>query len=95
MTLRWSVLRPCDILTSNRSLGFADLPHMRGQSFIRERIKFASPRVALDRCVELLRVECLEPGAKSRQLLGGELFDSFLDILGGGHARDITLTRQA
>jgi hypothetical protein len=27
--------------------------------------------------------------------LGGELFDSFLDILGGGHARDITLTRQA
>jgi hypothetical protein len=28
---------------------------MRGKSFIRECIKFASPRVALDRCVELLR----------------------------------------
>jgi hypothetical protein len=27
---------------------------MRGQSFIRERIKFASPRVALDRCVDLV-----------------------------------------
>jgi hypothetical protein len=27
--------------------------------------------------------------------LGGELFDGLLNVLGGGHTRNITLTRQA
>jgi len=59
---------------------------VRGKSLVGERIELASPRVTLDRGIELLRVERVEPGAKPRQLLRGKLFDGFLDVFGGGHA---------
>ena len=68
---------------------------MRRQSFVGEWIKLAGLHVALDRGIELPCVESLEPGAKSCQLLRGQLFDSFLDVFGCGHAQNITFVREA
>ena len=67
---------------------------MRGESFIRMRIKPAGLGVALDRGVKLARVECLEPRAKSRQFMRGKPFDGFLDVFSGGHAGDIAFARE-
>ena len=57
---------------------------VRGKSFIRMCIELAGPGVALDRGVELLRVEGLEPRAKPCELARGKLFDGFFDVFGGG-----------
>src|SRR5258705_3056096 len=62
---------------------------VRSKGFIREGIKLASLGVALDRSVELLRIERLEPRAKPRQLVRVKLFDGFLDVFGSDHADDI------
>src|SRR3984893_1721574 len=64
---------------------------VRGQGFIRMRIKLAGLGVALDRGVKLPRIEFLEPRAKPRQLARGKLFDGFLDVFCGGHAGDIAV----
>lgn len=53
---------------------------VRGNGFIRKRIKLAGASVALNGRVELLHVEGLEPGTKPRKLARGELFDGFFDI---------------
>jgi hypothetical protein len=66
---------------------------MRGEGFV--RIKLAGLGVALDRGVELLRVECLESGAKPRQLPRGELFNGFLDVFGDGHTKEIAFAGEA
>jgi hypothetical protein len=68
---------------------------VRGESFICMRIKPAGLSVALDRGVKLARVKGLEPRAKSRELARGKLFDGFLDVFSGGHARDIAFARGA
>jgi hypothetical protein len=65
------------------------------KSFVGERIKLSGLRVALDRGVELSRVECFEPGTKPRQLTWGKLFYGFLNVFGGGHVKDIALIREA
>jgi hypothetical protein len=44
-------------------------------SFLGKPIELARLRVAFDRCVELARVESLEPRAKSRQLARRQLLD--------------------
>ena len=62
---------------------------VRGERFFRMGIKPAGADVPLDRGVELLRVNGLEPGAKARQLTRGKLFDGFLDVFGGGHPGNI------
>jgi len=64
---------------------------VRGKGFIRMRIKLAGARVPLDGGVELLRVECREPGAKPRQLARGKLFDGFFDVFGGGHVQTYSI----
>ena len=62
---------------------------VRGKSLFRMRIKLAGAAIPLNRGVELLRIEGLEPGAKTRQLAGGKLFDGFLDVFGRGHVGNI------
>jgi hypothetical protein len=62
---------------------------MGGDSFIRKRVEFAGEGVPLDRGIELFGIECLEPRAKPRKLVRGELFDGFLYIFGGGHIGDM------
>jgi hypothetical protein len=57
-------------------------------------IQLAGVGVTLDRSVELLGVEYLEPRAKPRKLAGGKLFNGFLDVFGGGHLANITFTRK-
>ena len=66
---------------------------VRGKGFIRVRVKLAGTGVPLNRSVELLRVEGLEPDAKPRELARGELFDGFLDVFGGGDVDDIAFAR--
>ena len=68
---------------------------MGGKSFVRERIKLAGADIPLNRGVELLRVEGLEPGTKPRELARGELFNGFLDVFGSGHVEDIAFAREA
>ena len=68
---------------------------MRRKGLIGECVELACLRVALDRGIELSRVESLEPGAKPRELSRGELFNGLLDVLGGGHAQDIALVEEA
>ena len=68
---------------------------MRGKGFIGVRIELAGARIALDRGVKLLRIERLEPRAKSRQLARVEPFDSFFNVFGGGHGPHIALPREA
>ena len=58
---------------------------MRGKGFVRVRIKLAGARVPFNGSVELLRVEGLEPRAKSRQLPWSKLFDGLFEVFGGGH----------
>ena len=48
---------------------------MGGKGLFRVRVKLAGADVPLDGGIKLLRVECLEPGAKPRQLVGCKLFD--------------------
>jgi hypothetical protein len=60
------------------------------KGFVRMCIKLAGARVPLNRGVELLRVEGLEPRTKPRQLARGELFDGFLDVFGSGHAWSVS-----
>ena len=68
---------------------------MRGkENFFRKCIKLAGGSVTLDRGVESLGVEYLEPRAKPRKLTRGELLHGFLDIFGGGHPGNITLCPQ-
>ena len=62
---------------------------MGGKRFFGKGVKLSRVRVPLDRTVELRRIESLEPRAKPRQLARRELFDSFLDVFGGGHVGDI------
>lgn len=50
---------------------------VRRKSFLGERIKLACLRVALDRGVELLRVEYFVPRAKPRQFLRGSCSMAF------------------
>jgi hypothetical protein len=69
---------------------FARVPGaVRGERFFRLRIELASMCIPLNRGVKSLGVKDLEPGAKPRQLAGGELFDGFLDIFGGGHITNV------
>lgn len=68
---------------------------VRRKSLVSERVKLARLRVALDRGIERLRVESLEPGAKPRELSRGELFNGLLNIFGGVHAQDIALVEEA
>ena len=68
---------------------------VRGESFIRMRIKLAGPSVPFDGGVELLCVEGLKPRAKPHQLARGKLLDGFLNVFGSGHAGDIALGRGA
>ena len=68
---------------------------VRGEGFVRVRIKLAGADIPLDRSVELLRVEGLEPDAKPCELARGELFNGFLDFFGGGHVGDIAFARGA
>jgi hypothetical protein len=56
-----------------------------GKSFFRMGVKFASARVSLDGGIELLGIKGLEPGAKPRQFVRGELLNGFLDIFGCRH----------
>jgi hypothetical protein len=67
---------------------------MRGKGFFRECIKLAGLGVTLDRGVELLSVEYLEPCAKPRKLARGKLFNGFLDVFGSGHPGNVTFTRK-
>ena len=62
---------------------------MRGKGFFRVRVKLAGARVPFNDSVELLRVEGLEPRAKSRQLPWSQLFDGLFDVFGSGHVGDI------
>src|SRR4029077_3222345 len=57
-----------------------------GKRFICIGIELTRAGVALDRGVELLSVECLEPRTKPRQFLRSKLHYGFLDVFGGGHA---------
>jgi len=68
---------------------------VRRKSLVSVRVKLARLRVALDRGIELLRVESLEPGAKPRELSRGELFNGLLDVFSGGHVQDIALPDEA
>jgi hypothetical protein len=45
--------------------------------------------VLLDRRIELLRIEGLEPGAQPSKLAGRKPLDCLFDVFCGGHARDI------
>jgi hypothetical protein len=60
---------------------------MRGESFIRMRVKLPGVCVLFNGKIELLGVEYLEPRAKPRKLARGKLFDGLLDVFGGGHSR--------
>ena len=62
---------------------------MRGESAFGKGIKFAGADTLFNRSVELLGVEGLEPGAKTRQLVRRKLFDGFLDFFGGVHVGNI------
>jgi len=68
---------------------------VRGKSFIRMRIQLAGMGIPLDRGIELLRVEGLEPRAKPRQLARGKQRDGFLDVFGGGHVENRVSVREA
>jgi hypothetical protein len=63
------------------------------ESFVRVRIELAGVGVPLDGGVELTRVKCFEPRAKTRELARGKLFDGFLDVFGGGHGENIAFVR--
>jgi len=67
---------------------------MRGKRFFRRCIKLPGAGVTLDRRVELLGVEHLEPRAKPRKLARGKLFNGFLDFFSGGHIGNITFVRE-
>ena len=67
---------------------------MCGKGFFRERIKLAGVGVTLDRGIELLGVEYLEPCAKPRKLARGKLFNGFLDVFGSGHPENISFTHK-
>ena len=62
---------------------------MSGKGLFRMRVKFAGACIARDGGVELLGIKGFEPGTKARQLARGELFNGFLDILGGRHGQNI------
>lgn len=66
---------------------------MRGESFLRMFIEPAGACVPLNGGIELFGVEGFEPRAKPCKLARGELFDGFLDVFGGGHAKDIASVR--
>jgi hypothetical protein len=66
---------------------------VRGKGFFRKFIKLAATGVTLDRGVELLGVEYLEPRAKPRELARYKRFNGFLDVFSGGHLGNITLAR--
>ena len=68
---------------------------MGGKRFFSGRIKFAGARVPLDRSIEPLRVECLEPGAKPRQFAPRKLLDSLFEVFGGGHLVSIAFAAYA
>ena len=66
---------------------------VRGNGFVRRRIKLAGVCVPLDCGVELLRVENLVPGTKPRQLGRGKLRNGFFDVFGSRHPGNIALAR--
>src|SRR5579872_1062105 len=67
---------------------------MRGQRFICVGVKLARAGITLDRRVKLLRIERLEPGAKSRQLVWRKLLDGLFNIFGGGHRGNIAIVER-
>lgn len=95
--LEWQCLvgRPEFLVRRNASQFTRAAGAVRRKSLVSVRVKLARLRVALDRGIELLRVESLEPGAKPRQLLRGELFNCLLDVFGGGHVQHIALIEEA
>ena len=68
---------------------------MRRKSLVSQWVELARLHVALDRGIERLRVESLEPGAKPREFSRGELFNGLLNVFGGGHASDIASVEKA
>ena len=63
-----------------------------GEGLIRESVQLSGARIALDRRVESRGIERLEPGAKPRELAGGEPLNSLLDFFGGDHMPYIAST---
>jgi hypothetical protein len=64
-----------------------------GESLIRPCIELEGVGVALDGGIALSHVKCLELCAKMLELARGKLFDSFLDVFGGGHTENIAFAR--
>jgi hypothetical protein len=65
---------------------------VRGKGLFRKRIKPAGTGVALDGGIELLRVECLKPCAKTRQLARRKLFDGCFDVFGCSHDANVAFS---
>ncbi len=64
-----------------------------GKRLVGEAIEFAGLSVALDLLIEARGVECLEPVAKSGELVGRELGDGFFEVFDGHSSICITTSR--
>jgi len=85
--------RPRILVTRNASQWARAPGAVRGNGFVRKRIKLAGVCAPLDCGVELLRVENLVPGTKPRQLGRGKLRNGFFDVFGSRHPGGIALAR--
>ncbi len=63
---------------------------MIGNSFRRERIKFASFRVTLNLLVKGPSVERVKPSAQLREIILGKLGNSPLYVIEFGHAKIVS-----
>jgi len=61
------------------------------EGFLRKCVELAGDCISLDGCVESISVKHLEPGAKTRQLPGGQLLDGFFDVFSGCHFSNLAL----
>src|SRR5579871_3336537 len=63
---------------------------MLSKSLFSELVQLAGAGIALDRSIELCRIESFEPRAKARQLVRSKLFNSPFDVFGSGHLKNIS-----
>jgi hypothetical protein len=60
------------------------------KGFLGKGVEPAGVCISFDRCVESIGVKHFEPSTKAGQFRGRQLLDSFFDIFGGCHLRNIT-----